>query len=216
MQHTFQVSFISHLGLKRKYCFSVADASTRTKWGNMLQKQISATTSSKRVTITDTRDKIRLAAEVVSLQVLRDALIPPESKLEENNRSLDRPAGPPRMGSISLTYPMNQGRAESELGPLVPGRPGPRGDAENGMVECKNGKELVLLCRQNSLLPGVLELLQAGLPTTTPSTHVNGMHPILARERATEAKEVVLGPVIGGAGGGLDRSMSSRVGGGRI
>lgn len=32
-----------------------------------------------------------------------------------------------------------------------------------GMMDIQTGKELVLLCRQNSLLPGLLEVLQAGV-----------------------------------------------------
>lgn len=217
MRHTFHVSFVSHLGLKRKYCFSVSDANTRTKWGNVLQRQINSTTTLKRITVTDHREKIRHAAEVVSLQVLRDALIPPEDKPEEPSRTVEPPPRPQRMGSVSLAYPLNQGRGETQLGPLVPGRVGAKGDANSGMVECKNGKELVLLCRQNSLLPGVLELLQSGLPSAAKvDAHAGaaGAAPVEGVRRVAEVKEVVLGPVIAGPGGG--RTMSTRNGGGRI
>ena len=166
MRHTFHVSFTSHTGSKRKYCFSVQDAAIKSKWGSHLQKQIIATTNSKQNRGHTKRDKIRQAAEVVSLQVLRDALIPPEEKEEAVPAANRPPARVQRTGSVSVAYPLQQGKAESDLGPLVSGRPANRGEKVKSLVDVKNGKELVLLCRQNSLLPGVLELLQAGLPDT--------------------------------------------------
>ena len=130
MRHTFHIAFVSHLGLKRKYCFSVPELAIHAKWQTLLDRQIAATTSANAQPTT----RVRRAAEDVALQVLRDAVVPPETTKRSN--------------SISVT---TGGTREVDL------------DGAGGMVQCLTGKELVLLCRQNSLLPGLLELLQAGV-----------------------------------------------------
>lgn len=198
MRHTFHVSFLSHTGLKRKYCFSVADAETRAKWGRLLEKQVAlachikAESEHKPQT---TSEAIRTAAESVSLQVLRDALIPPEEKpnpttsippptpmgslnpgpfsFAANASTLTaanarKPHPRTRAGSVSKTYAHMAGAGETALGPLQPSKVAHKGEGEkekektSGLMELQTGKELVLLCRQNSLLPGLLELLQVG------------------------------------------------------
>jgi hypothetical protein len=145
MRHTFQVAFHSHTGLKRKYCFSVPDQDALVRWTRLLNHQIATTGLTKE----DVKTPIRRAAEGVALQVLRDAVIPPENVKGKNVRS----------GSVSLAY-------------IAGGEPGPtqasRGSGidlgkTSGMLEVQTGKDLVLVCRQNSLLPGLLELLQAGV-----------------------------------------------------
>jgi hypothetical protein len=164
MRHTFQVSFVSHLGLKRKYCFGVPDASTRQRWGVLLQRQIKLTHASV-AEQQQTYSRVRQVAEGVALQVLRDAVIAPEDK--EGKRGA-------RNGSVSLAYPVQVGKLEDGLGPLQPkavgagaaGAASGNGHADSvqasGLVQMQTGKELVLLCRQNSLLGGLLDLLQAG------------------------------------------------------
>ena len=172
MQHTFQVSFLSPTGLKRKYCFSLPDANSRTKWGTLLQHQIAATKA-----VPMSSNLIRTAAEGVALQVLRDAVIPMEPETK-------------RSGSVSVVYK----EGDMPFRPKVPAQKddgsgaGEFGDGLNelderdggdrderdqkdgsggrgkmsGLMDVQTGKELVLLCRQNSLLPGLLELLQVG------------------------------------------------------
>ena len=108
-----------------------------------------------------TRDRIRQAARSVSLQVLRDAVIPPEEPNGDIKAMTNGSRN--RVGSVSIAYSAGQGRAEAALGPLVAGRPGHGTERQGGLVGVQTGKELLLLCRQNSLLPGVLELLQAGM-----------------------------------------------------
>lgn len=162
MRHTFHVAFVSHLGLRRKYCFSVADAQTRQRWGALLHRQVAATRQAKAALSLGPSasqwDQVRLAADSVALQVLRDALIPPDEKRSE------RPELGGRKGSVSATYMQGLGRGESGLGPLQPSKgTGMEDKTQRGLVEVQTGKELVLLCRQNSLLPGLLELLQAGV-----------------------------------------------------
>lgn len=188
MRHTFHVAFVSHLGQKRKYCFSVPDAAARAKWGTTLNRQIWVAQVKKQqqangVNLKTPEDCVRRAAEAVALQVLRDALIAAEDKNEEHvggsatphshghvspssKQTSSIPARVLRQGSVSVAY-IKAHAEEADLGPLQPTR-GHHSDG-SGMVELQTGKELVLLCRQNSLLPAVLALLQKGAGT---SAHV--------------------------------------------
>ncbi|WVQ65857.1 uncharacterized protein L199_004035 [Kwoniella botswanensis] len=190
MKYTFHVSFTSHLGLKRKYCFSLNDLESKRRWGKLLSKQINLTKQTKSSAITTVQEKIRQTAENVSIQVLRDALIPSEWKSQHqpidasamisngngcrvdsnNNRGRDRSSASKekttRSGSVSISYtkPLKE---EYDLGPLVPTKStnpplGLNGqERQSGIMEIQTGKELVLLCRQNSLLPGLLGLLHS-------------------------------------------------------
>lgn len=157
MSHTFHVAFLSHTASKRKYCFSVPEAETRSRCGNLLRRQMQAIQVLKPRPAT-TQEWIRQAAEGVALQVLRDAVIPPHEKTSD--RPVQKPA---RSGSVSIAYDAQAGRNEAELGPLQPSKPSVGSERMGGMMGIQTGKELVLLCRQNSLLPGLLELLQAGI-----------------------------------------------------
>lgn len=57
-----------------------------------------------------------------------------------------------------MAYERGRGNDEMALGPLIPPlNVGP----ERAIGQVRTGKEVVLLCRQNSLLPGLLELLSA-------------------------------------------------------
>ncbi|WWC62483.1 uncharacterized protein I303_105079 [Kwoniella dejecticola CBS 10117] len=190
MKYTFHVSFISHLGVKRKYCFSVNDLETKRRWGKFLSRQIQSTRqsklSAKNASHADIQAKIRQTAENVSIQVLRDALIPSEHKIQippkdfpeeiKNNRaSISSVSVRPRAGSVSIAYPPSM-KEEANLGPLIPTKSTntanagqnnaqvkqPQPQQQSGLMDVQTGKELVLLCRQNSLLPGLLELLHAG------------------------------------------------------
>jgi hypothetical protein len=129
MAHTFQLAFVNHVGVKRKYCFSVDDAETRKRWGQVLSSQIKRS-----------EGKRLRAAETVALQVLRDALIGKE----------DARRG--RSNSVSAAF-------SHELGSTTH----VSSDKDSGLLDVQTGKELVLLCRQNSLLPLVLSFLQSGV-----------------------------------------------------
>ncbi|KAL7423227.1 hypothetical protein Q5752_002527 [Cryptotrichosporon argae] len=163
MQHTFHVAFISHLGLKRKYCFSVPDAATRSKWANALVRGIRTIKDAKAAAGPDTSlaPRIRQAAEAVSLQVLRDALIAPDERAAAGNGTMTPSKRNPntrlqRSGSVSVTYQpagTDKEPPSAQAAQEVQGR----------LLDVQTGKELVLVCRQNSLMPGLLELLQAGV-----------------------------------------------------
>ncbi|WWC70689.1 uncharacterized protein I206_104640 [Kwoniella pini CBS 10737] len=187
MKNTFHVSFISHLGIKRKYCFSLNDIETKRRWGKSLSEQIQQSKqfkSSIKETVTndegDIRNRIRQTAENVSIQVLRDALIPPENKIvvppvhkdiqeeiTKNNRS-SISSTRQRSGSVSIAYTQSL-REEQDLGPLIPTKSTNLNtqSKQSGLMEIQTGKALVLLCRQNSLLPGLLELLHSGKENTS-------------------------------------------------
>ena len=201
----------------------------------MLEKQVAATIQAKIPDTTHPRTAIRHAAEIVSLQVLRDALLPKdESSLPQPssaNGGASKASKTQRSGSVSVAYPAMQGRQEVDLGPLVSGRlvrdgaPALRRnsgdeadtvkneeeDRAGGMVDVQSGKELVLLCRQNSLLPGVLELLQSGLPTsaTGGQSGQGGVSGVRSRNGSQ-------GNLMGLGTGTLERNMSKRGGGGRV
>jgi hypothetical protein len=153
MRHTFQISFMSPTNLKRKYCFSVPSDEMKSKWGQTLQKQIAICKSKSQASVTKSNE-LRQVAEKVSQQVLRDAVIPQDSSQPNESRA--------RRGSVSTTYDQLAGTNEKALGPLQLSKSNTISDRTSGMVDIRTGKELVLLCRQNSLLPGLLELLSAG------------------------------------------------------
>ena len=191
MSHTLQVSFVSHKASKRKYCFSVNNAESRSRWDSFLRRQIQITSADKSKARIAKHQDIRVAAEAVALQVLRDAVIPPDEKTSD--RPMQRTN---RTGSVSVTYDAPAGRNEEESGPLASStsKTGLPEGKLSGMVEVLTGKELVLLCRQNSLLPGLLELLQAGIGTRT--THEKVERP--EEEKKLMAVENVKARVPGG------------------
>lgn len=153
MKHTFHLSFANHLGIPRRYCFSLPDAEMRTKWAVLLPRQISINRQKKTVPISTLQQKIRNAAEAVSLVVLRDALIPPPEVVNGRVKM-------ERTGSFSIAYSGKEGG----ISPIIGNTEQKSGDKKtHGMMQDTTGKEVVLVCRQNSLLPGMLELLQAGV-----------------------------------------------------
>ena len=183
MKHTFQLSFVSHMGVKRKYCFSVPDAGTRSRWAQALHRQINQTRTLRSKQDTN---ELRKVAQLVSLQVLKDALLPhrpsghtgqdvahKSSANGDGNGNVNGNGsanGSVRMrqGSVSTTYRHLVSIEESELGPLQPPSSALSPDGpQSGLVDVQTGKELVLLCRQNSLLPGLLELLTVGREDTS-------------------------------------------------
>lgn len=184
MRNTFNVSFVSPTGAKRKYCFSVCDAATKQKWGGALNRQIWLATVKKQQqngASSTSQLRVQRSAEAVALQVLRDALLAHEDKASEDLSGHASPYGQSaspgsklpssiparvlRQGSVSIAYSKSKAE-EADLGPLQPTKG--HSDSLSGMVELQTGKELVLLCRQNSLLPSVLTLLQRGTGTDAP------------------------------------------------
>lgn len=175
MRHTFQIAFSNHVGLKRKYCFSMNSFASCQEWRELLEKHIKETKGAKSIKGSSSRDVARQAAEAVSLQVLRDALISTEetAQLTKENTAF-RPRGNAaaqpesdtgprsRTGSISAVYAQLALKEEYELVPRQPVQEENDMDKASQKGNARTGKELVLLCRQNSLMPWLLNLLLAG------------------------------------------------------
>ena len=192
MRNTFQVAFLNHTGLKRRYMFSVDDPLIRHQWTVSLKRQIDIA-SSARVAGPSTSH----AAEALAFKVLQDTLINSEdnnapytgpylspvdqayARLNGVNRSrsgsvnsapgrsgtrrLNVPASHTRSKSRSQLYRQNgAGKFESELDD----------DEDRGLDSSPSqrpdgrlwsGHELEVYCRQNSSIPALLAYLQVGL-----------------------------------------------------
>lgn len=131
MNHTFQIAFVNHLGVKRKYLFSLSSAEAKYNWVDTLRTKI----ENSPIEQAETPRPARLS-DAVSLQVLRDALIAPDepAPVLANKTPLftGRPGfhtppssrgrsaagaglGLQRSNSFSKTYVHGQGKAESDL-----------------------------------------------------------------------------------------------------
>ena len=183
MKHTFKIEIPASATSKRVYCFSLAHGDTYARWENHLTKQVEvARQVADRVPVT-VRERLRAAAGKMATAVLQDALIPSGSSAQARSRigtSAERekvaklprpiPLRRTRSGSVSVAYPALH-REETLLVNHLPPNGASLGSAEdapdkmNGYTAneiVQTGKEIVLLCRQNSLLPGVIELLKPG------------------------------------------------------
>jgi hypothetical protein len=135
MSHTFQIAFVNHLNVKRKYLFSLSAAEAKFNWIDTLRQCIENSPVQQASTPRATK-----VTEAVSLQVLRDALIAPEevapvlvNKPLLNNVQNGRLQSPPnsrggmrtagglqRSNSFSKTYSHGAGKAEVDLGERRP------------------------------------------------------------------------------------------------
>jgi hypothetical protein len=139
MQHTFQLSFSNHLGVRRKYLMSAAgDARLRSLWVQTINHRIEACAARPPLPL-----RAQRVAEAVALQVLRDALIVPEGVVQP-----DRP-------SAQVTRSAGVGGHQPVGGLLAV-------DRDGALASLKPGHEVVTIAQQNSLLPAVLALLNAG------------------------------------------------------
>lgn len=189
MNHTFQLAFVNHLGVKRKYLFSMGTAEAKFTWVDTLRQRIENSPVEQ-----DETPRATKVAQAVSLQVLRDALIAPEepAPILVNKPSIiaarsgfttppgsrgglkSAAGGLQRSNSFSKTYPHGLGKAEADLlteqrrpsgGPLGIGQtmaPMARRGSKDDAASGKKGSEVVTVVQQNSLLPLVLGLVSAG------------------------------------------------------
>jgi hypothetical protein len=139
MQHTFQLSFTNHVGMRRKYLMSTAgDPRLRSLWVQTINHRIEACSARPPLPL-----RAQRVAEAVALRVLRDALIAPEG----------------------VSPPSAAGR-KAEVASSNANRPHGGGvlavDRDGAMAAMKAGHEVVTIAQQNSLLPAVLALLNAG------------------------------------------------------
>jgi hypothetical protein len=78
MRNTFQIAFVNHQGLKRRYMFSVDDPVMRHNWTVSLKRQIDIVGAGQQAQVTGSSPFHR-AAEQVAFRVLQETLIPPQS-----------------------------------------------------------------------------------------------------------------------------------------
>jgi len=129
MRHTFQLAFVNHLGIKRKYMFSMTDGLLRDNWLECLRVGVDAA-----LVATATPSLLSRAHQVanaVALQVLRDTLIVPDDALPQhglnavastpasrngrNNSPINQRPVHVRSNSFSRTYATGIGKAEVDL-----------------------------------------------------------------------------------------------------
>ena len=139
--HTLQIAFVREpTTTKRKYLYSFEDAEARRQWATTLQSQIHrcVVSRSSRPAPGPVSPQVLAAAEAVALQVLRDALVPPESSsyqpspapgngppptssgrrphaTTQHSSTAAAPVPLARSASSSVVYGMRAGRAEREL-----------------------------------------------------------------------------------------------------
>ena len=191
MRNTFQVAFLNHTGLKRRYMFSVDDHLIRHQWTVSIKHQIEIASNSPPSPTTSR------AAEALAFKVLQDTLISSEdpnvsfiasypsaidqalARLNGANRSrsgsvssgLGRsgsrrlaPAAHVRSKSRSQLYRQNgAGKMESELDDSDEPRLTDDSPSQRPDGRLWSGHDLQVVCRQNSSIPFVLAYLQVGL-----------------------------------------------------
>ncbi|KAI0373578.1 hypothetical protein BV20DRAFT_962784 [Pilatotrama ljubarskyi] len=78
MRNTFQIAFVNHTGLKRRYMFSVDDPLIRHQWTVSLKRQIDIATAASQTQAHSSGLLINPAAEALAFKVLQETLISPE------------------------------------------------------------------------------------------------------------------------------------------
>ena len=133
MQHTFQISFVNHLDIKRKYMFSTLSQDVRSSWTKGLRERIEAC-----VARPAPASRALLAGEMVAVQVLRDALIAPED--------------PPPLTSFAAPSPRLNSAAPrfGTAGPLMSHLAPPRSAARTGTGNSARSAQGILM-RSNSI-----------------------------------------------------------------
>ncbi|KAI0360829.1 hypothetical protein OH77DRAFT_1446007 [Trametes cingulata] len=114
MRNTFQVAFVNHTGLKRRYMFSVDDPLIRHQWTVSLKRQIDIATTAAQTQAHSSGLLINPAAEALAFKVLQDTLISPEDGGSSYLSSYPSPveqalarltgANRSRSGSVSSSY----------------------------------------------------------------------------------------------------------------
>ncbi|CDZ98841.1 Pattern-formation protein/guanine nucleotide exchange factor [Phaffia rhodozyma] len=179
--HTFQLSFIREpTNQKRKYLISFESSSTQLQWAGSIQGQIRRSTAALEYNIENELlpVSVQKAARTVALQVLRDALVAPESDTSKGVSGLQK------VPSFSQIYPLRAGRCEIELNEQLGSTKSTKAPSQNraggGKTDlptvteleeraattfftARTGHEIIRECQQNSLVPLMLSFLQAGL-----------------------------------------------------
>lgn len=209
MRNTFQIAFLNHAGMKRRYMFSFADALVRHEWATSLKRLIEMASASVPCIPTaqgpasTPQARFQQAVNDIAFRVLQETLIRPDTlaahasalKLSNALKRLS-PTSYSRSGSQMSVRPQEAAGVSSDLvrsksrsrmyyrhgpGKLEPDNNGSAfSRSKSSSVEDEDdansrfkageriwsGKDLEVLCRQNSSIAHVLELL---LPTPEPA-----------------------------------------------
>ncbi|GAA5907020.1 uncharacterized protein JCM6883_006113 [Sporobolomyces salmoneus] len=154
MQNTFQVAFTNHLDVKRRYMFSVSDASIRSRWLSTFRNQISRSYQSR-----TTVSPALAAAQTVSTQVLRDVFLPPD---EPQQISPAAPSPRPNFAAPQFGRPVTA-PPRTRLGtPTRAGGALARSNSISKMYASQFKQEADLSERKQSLINGQLRINGAG------------------------------------------------------
>lgn len=191
MNYTFQIAFVNHLSVKRKYLFSMSSADLKFKWIDILRQRIEGCPGDATV------PHASKMAGAVALQVLRDSLLAPDDVVPVMTKPLPFAArsgfhSPPgsraglksagglqRSNSFSRTYAHGAGKAELDLqerrpsATLQPHSLNSQGSLPLGSQRrdsrdeaksrfAKTGSDIVNMVQQNSALPLALGYIAAG------------------------------------------------------
>ncbi|KAF9051210.1 hypothetical protein BDZ89DRAFT_1057064 [Hymenopellis radicata] len=158
MRNTFQLAFVNHEGLKRRYMFNVNDPVIKVKWITELQRRCDDATSSR-----------KSMASRFHRPALQETLMGPPPGDKSFERSNGRATGGHvRSKSRSQIYHRQAGRQELDLGngALSSDQDDEDGDGEDNVEDQKTWSydELALHCQQNSSIGLLLSYLQVGSP----------------------------------------------------
>ncbi|GAA5842203.1 hypothetical protein JCM3766R1_005064 [Sporobolomyces carnicolor] len=154
MQNTFQVAFTNHLDVKRRYMFSVSDASIRSQWLSTFRNQISRSHQSQ-----PTTSPALAAAQTVSTQVLRDVFLPPDEPIQISPAA---PSPRPNLAAPQFGRPVTA-PPRTRLG--TPTRAGgilARSNSISKMYASQFKQEADLSERKQSLISGQLRVNGSG------------------------------------------------------
>ncbi|KAI8994088.1 hypothetical protein BD414DRAFT_457527 [Trametes punicea] len=122
MRNTFQVAFVNHTGLKRRYMFSVDDPLIRHQWMVSLKRQIDLVSAAQQQS-SPSGPSITRAAEALAFKVLQETLISPEESgsahaapyLPPIDQALARLTAASRSRSGSASSAFGSGSSELQL-----------------------------------------------------------------------------------------------------
>ncbi|KAE9411392.1 hypothetical protein BT96DRAFT_983145 [Gymnopus androsaceus JB14] len=190
MRNTFQVAFVNHCGIKRRYMFSVDDPLIRHQWTVSLKKHVDDTTTSSMTSMSSSSSpssRFYRAAELVAFKVLQETLIGKDSCAEQRTSPASdhvpyspSPApratrglrmGPTHVRSKSRSqvyFQSKAGRNELDIANGFNGRglfdhdePMPN-TVQTDSAPIWTGRDLEIQCLQNSSIALVLSFLQVG------------------------------------------------------
>lgn len=180
MRSTFQLAFMNHEGQKRKYMFSVESPLIRHPWTTSIQRQIDIASAQA-----SQSSKALQAAERLAFQVLQDTLIgtDAESMPSPRDEAFATLSGqlPPRRTRIDGSPSHARSKSRSQVyhrhgaGKLEPGSSSefdhsssnPLSSSSRTPSRLLSGREVEIICQQNSSIPQLLVYLLE-VPKTNP------------------------------------------------